>query len=108
MRSWIALATLVLAGWFGSSALESAALAQPAKTARPVADDLGLFSAEAKTKANAVIERIKQQHHKDLVIETTHAPKKPAGLDDKDQAAVGRFFDDWAAKRFKDQQINGG
>lgn len=103
MRTWIALATLMLTGWFGSGA----ALAQPAKTARSVADDVGLFSAEAEAKANSVIARIKQQHQKDLVIETTQAPKRPAGLDVNDKAATNRFFDEWAATRFKNQQING-
>jgi uncharacterized protein len=100
MRSWIALATLFFTGWLTGGA----ALAQPAQTSRSVADDLGLFSAEAKAKANAVIGRIRQQHKKDLVIETTQGPKKPAGLDEKNKAA---FFDDWAAARFKNQQING-
>lgn len=103
MRSWITLATLMLIGWFGAGA----ALAQPAKTARTVQDDLGLFSVEAKAKANAVMARIKQQHKKDFVVETTHAPKRPSGFDKTDKAAVGRFFDEWAATRFKNQQIDG-
>ena len=73
MRMWIPFAALFLAGWFGGGA----AVAQPAKTARTVQDDLGLFSAEAKTKANAEIARIKQTHHKDLFIESAHPPKRP-------------------------------
>ena len=103
MRSWIAIATLMLTCWFTGSA----ALAQPAQTSRSVADDLGLFSAEAEAKANAVIGRVKQQHKKDLVIETAHAPKRPAGLNENDKAAVGRFFDDWAVARFENQKVNG-
>ena len=60
MRTWFPLAALFLAGWFGGGA----ALAQPAKTARTVQDDLGLFSADTKAKANAEIARIKKDHHK--------------------------------------------
>ena len=103
MRSWITLAALFLAGWFGGGA----ALAQPSKTPRTVQDDLGMFSADAKTKANAEIARIKQTHHKDLMVETAHAPAPPKGLDVDDKAAVNKFIDKWADDKFKNEQIDG-
>ncbi len=103
MRTWLAIAAVYLAGFVGGHPL----LAQAGKTARTVQDDLGLFSAEAKAKANAEIARIKQSFHKDLVIETTSPPNKPAGLDENDKAAMKRFFDRWAAERFKNEQIDG-
>ncbi len=103
MRTWFPLAALFLAGWFGGGV----ALAQPAKTARTVQDDLGLFSAEAKAKANAEIARIKKDHHKDLMVETAHPPKQPKDLDFNDNPAVDRFIDSWAKDKFKNEQING-
>src|SRR5438128_8139445 len=103
MRSWITLAALIVAGWLGSAAVQ----AQPAKTARTVEDDLGMFSAEAKTKANAEIARIKQAYHKDLMVETAPPPKQPKDLDFNDTAAVDRFIDGWAKEKFKNEQIDG-
>src|SRR5215475_7384710 len=103
MRNWFPLAALFLAGWFDGGV----ALAQPAKSARTVQDDLGMFSAEAKTKANAEIARIKQLHHKDLVIETAHPPKRPASVNKDDPAAINKFFDQWAVEKFKNEGING-
>jgi len=102
MRSWITLAALFVAGWLGGAAVQ----AQSAK-ARTVEDDLGMFSAEAKTKANAEIARIKQTYHKDLMIETTPPPKQPKDLDLNDTAAVDKFIDGWAKEKFKNEQIDG-
>jgi uncharacterized protein len=103
MRTWLPLAALFLTGWFGGGV----ALAQPSKTARTVQDDLGLFSAEAKSKANAEIARIKREFHKDLMIETTPPPKQPKDLDVNDTAAVDKFIDTWVKEKFKNEQIDG-
>jgi uncharacterized protein len=103
MRNWISVTALFLAGWFSATA----ALAQPAKPARTVQDDLGMFSTEAKAKANAEIARIKQAHHKDLMIEAVVAPNPPKGLDVNDKAAVNRYIDQWADTKFKNEQIDG-
>src|SRR5262245_17285567 len=103
MRTWLPLAALFLTGWFGGGV----ALAQPSKTARTVQDDVGMFSADAEAKANAEIARIKKAHHKDLFIETSHAPTRPDSIDKNDKAAINKFFDHWAAEKFKNAQING-
>lgn len=103
MRKCFPLAALILAGWFGGGV----ALGQPPTVARSVQDDLGLFSAEAKAKANGEIARILQTHKKDLFIETTHPPKQPKSLDFNDTAAVDKFIDGWARKKFENEKVNG-
>src|SRR5439155_27000747 len=45
--------------------------------------------------------------HEDLVIETTPPPAQPKSLDFSDTAAVDRFIDEWAASKFKNEQVNG-
>lgn len=103
MRSWITLAALIVAGWLGGAAVQ----AQSAKAARTVQDDVGMFSAKAKTEANAEIARIKQAYKKDLMIEAAQAPTRPDDVDKDDKAAVNKFFDKWVAEKFKNEQING-
>jgi uncharacterized membrane protein YgcG len=97
-RWWIAWG-LVLAG--GLTA------AQPAGPPRKVQDDAGLFSAQAKERANEQIAEIRRRFGKDLTIETVASVDRPKALDTKDREAVARFFDEWAAQRFQNQRVNG-
>jgi uncharacterized protein len=101
MRWYLMLGALLLGLLTGSGA--SAQTRSP----RTVRDDLGMFSAAAKSRANAEIARIQQAYRIELAIETTHPPKQPADLDLKDQAAVAKFFEVWAKERFESERVNG-
>jgi uncharacterized membrane protein YgcG len=96
---WLAVA---LIGWL--------TLAGPAAALTPeVKDEAGFFKPETVRKANETIKRIKQQHKKDLVIETfAHIP------DGKEKEAVGadakareQFFRDWAVQRARESGVDG-
>lgn len=99
---WLSIGILCLtAPW--------SALAQTKATTapRPVNDALGFFSPLAEEQANRTIADIKKTFHKDLFVETMKAPPRPKDLDVKDKAAVDRFFDRYAEKRFADARVDG-
>src|SRR5262245_56175233 len=100
MLSLITLAALFVSGWLAVASVQ-AQLAQ----ARTVEHDLGICSAEDKTKANAQISSIKQTYHKILIIETTPTPKQPKDLDLNETTAVDKSIDGWAKEKFKNEQI---
>ena len=85
--------SLVLLGVFVLSLFACGPLAAQAGKPRTVQDEAGLFSKEAKEKADALIARIKSQFKKDLYIETVKTIPIPEGVK-KDDAV-----DAWAAKR---------
>jgi uncharacterized membrane protein YgcG len=97
-RCWTAWGLLLAGGL---------AAAQPAGAPRKVQDDAGLFSAQAREKANEQIAEIRRRFGKDLAVETVASVARPRTLDTKDREAVARFFDEWAARQFQDQRVNG-
>lgn len=74
---------------------------------RTVIDDISFFSASAKDQANRVIADVKREFNKDVVVEATHAPARPKDVNKDDKAAVDRFFDQWAQKRYSELAIRG-
>src|SRR5690242_5121656 len=98
----------VLGGLFLSLALTGPSQAQKnAAPASTVSDEAHLFSADAESRANAIIARIKSQHKKDLLIETRETVKRPDNVDPKNPEAVKKFFDKWAIDQFKNHRIDG-
>jgi hypothetical protein len=78
-----------------------------ARAADPqVRDDAGFFDAATIEKANAVIRQIKQDHGKDLSVETFGSI--PPGLSAQyDPQRKDEFFDRWAAQRAADLKLDG-
>jgi hypothetical protein len=74
---------------------------------RPVKDDIGFFSPQAEEQANKKVAELKKEFNKDLFIEAMKAPPHPKDLNFNDKAAVDRFFDQFAEKRFADLNENG-
>ena len=74
-----------------------------------VHDDAKFFTADAVSKADAIIKDIKERHGKDLLIETFSTA--PAGREeeakDADAAAKNRFFNEWAVQRARAEHVNG-
>jgi uncharacterized membrane protein YgcG len=71
-----------------------------------VKDDGGFFKPEIIRKANKGIKAIKNQHKKDLVIETYRsipAERK----DDFEKLGKNRFFEEWARERGRALEANG-
>src|SRR5262245_27911627 len=71
-----------------------------------VEDNAGFFSADAVSKANAIIAQTNRDSGKDLYIETQ--PSIPAEMKARynpDQR--GQFFASWADERGKAMQVNG-
>jgi len=71
-----------------------------------VHDNAGIFGADAVHKADEGVRQIRDQHHRDLLVETY------AQLPDEQRAALDRegkqrFFAGWAADRAKSNGING-
>jgi hypothetical protein len=75
--------------------------------ARTVLDDASFFSKDAREQANTRIARIRSQFDKDLLIESVDTVVLPKEIDEKDTAAVNRFFDARAAQRFKAFAVDG-
>jgi uncharacterized membrane protein YgcG len=79
----------------------------PASAATPeVKDAAGFFSADAVQKANALVQAIKKQSGKDVVIETFPSvpAERAADVKGMDRAARNRFFEDWAKQRMREAQ----
>jgi uncharacterized membrane protein YgcG len=72
-----------------------------------VTDDARFFSNDAKAKANADIARMRSRFKKELVVETVVSVTLPAEIKADDKAAVNRFFDQWAEKRFAQEKVDG-
>src|ERR1700682_2859527 len=93
-----ALVPTLLLGWLAAVApVAATAVNEPALT---VQDNAGMFSPEAKEKANREIEQIKKRTGKDLLVETWSEP--PAAfekINKDDKEAVRHFFSDWAIER---------
>ncbi|MFO0965044.1 MAG: TPM domain-containing protein [Gemmataceae bacterium] len=68
--------------------------------ARAVRDHVDIFSAEAKTKANATVAKIRTLFKTDLIVETLKAPK--FDVDATDPAAVHKAYMTWLQKHAKD------
>jgi hypothetical protein len=83
----------LLAALMGLLLLQSAT-AQKQKV-RPVSDELKLFSEKAIDEANAIIARIKETHHKDLVIET------------KEKGVPAKEAEKWANERYDTLGLDG-
>ena len=88
----------------GVSALAAVLFASPVPAwalTPAVHDDAGFFSADAVTKADAIIKDIKERHHKDLLIETFPTP--PADKEEEAKGDDGKanpsFFAAWALQR---------
>jgi hypothetical protein len=98
---WVLVPALL--GWL---AVATPVLAQQTRS-EYVNDEAGLFSKEAKVKANADLARLRSQFKKELVVDTVMTVKRPANVDKDDNVAVDRFFDDLAQKRFGQERVNG-
>ena len=99
LRRWILPMGLVLAGWLVATGLATADNKnKETQPPREVDDTNGkLFSASAKTRANAIIADLKRNHNKDFYVETfATAPDEYRGKADQ-----------WAADRFKRLQVSG-
>jgi uncharacterized protein len=72
-----------------------------------VSDELNMFSKDARDRAAREIADIKRVHKKDLLIETREAPKLPASINPKDDDAVNRYLNNWAAQQFRNHKTNG-
>jgi uncharacterized membrane protein YgcG len=71
-----------------------------------VRDDASFFSPAAVRDASAVIDRIRDDHKRDVLVETI--PEVPQDLrDDLQQKGKAKFFADWAAARAKEHGISG-
>jgi hypothetical protein len=84
--------------------------AVPAVAMTPrVKDDGSFFTAAAVEKANQVIRTIKDEYHKDLVIETVKTvPKERADkVEHMDRSEREHFFEEWARERAREEDING-
>ena len=99
-----ALLPVVLAWSTGAGS----ALAQKAGPPRTVQDDAGMFSTQAKEKANRDVAEIKTRFRKDLLIETrATAPKLPETIDSKNAKAIDEFYDKWAKQLFDNDAVDG-
>src|SRR3954471_12745086 len=94
------LACLLALGW-------SAGTAQLAKA--DVRDGAGIFKPATVSKANEIISRIQEKHHKNMVVETFASA--PAGSEQKakskDEKERNEFFRDWAIRRAESVGVNG-
>jgi len=84
------------------------ASAQNRAPAREVQDEAGFFSPAAVQKANAVIAEIHRAYKKDVLIETfVSAPADAKSLDLSNKNVEREYFQKWAARRFKSDQVDG-
>src|SRR5262245_18177079 len=74
-----------------------------------VRDEAHFFSDHAVAQANEIIKEIKQQHKKDLLIETIHqVPEdKRDEANSSDAKVKGHFFANWAIQRARAEGVNG-
>jgi hypothetical protein len=93
------LALSLLAGCLLAGGLPAAQKDTPA---RPVEDAANLFSAEARSRANALLADIKRDTRKELYVETFSTP--PEAYKDRKPAD---YADQWAADLFKQRQVDG-
>jgi uncharacterized membrane protein YgcG len=93
------LAVSLLAGCLLVGAVPAAQKGAPA---RPVEDAANLFSAEARSRANAILADIKRDTRKELYVETFSTP--PEAYRDKKPAD---FASQWAADLFRQRQVDG-
>src|SRR5437016_8860069 len=71
-----------------------------------VRDDAGFFSPQTVEQANAIIKQIKDDHGKDVMIETFAAI--PADLQAQyDPDRKDQFFENWLTSRAKELGVNG-
>ena len=78
-----------------------------ARAAQPRVDDkAGFFSPETVSKVNGIVQQIKQQSGRDLVVETY--PSIPDELQDRfRQEGKSAFFPQWLGEQAKAQGVNG-
>ena len=84
--------------------------ATPAVALTPqVKDEAKFFSAEAVQKADRLIREIKDRHGKDLLIETfpTVPDDRAEKVKHMDRSERGRFFEEWARERARQEGVNG-
>jgi len=105
---WL-VALLSAGGWLVGRVSPVAALptTQPADaSANGVRDEAKLFQPDAIRQAEDVIRQIKQDHKRDLLIETypkiAGAPEGPG-----EEQARNRFYTDWIIKRGQALQVRG-
>src|SRR5882762_3517295 len=98
---WLAAAVLFLGPTVSSWADDPEDVEVIIAPVRAVRDGEGLFSADAKAKANAVIAELRTRHGTDLVVETRKAPALPKSVDAKDATAVNKFYLGWLAGEAK-------
>src|SRR5688572_8855575 len=80
--------------------------ALPSTVDAQVRDDGGFFSAEAVSRANQTIDRIKREHNKGLVIETY--PNIPPNLRDEFQRMnKDQFYGSWVDARARALGLDG-
>jgi uncharacterized membrane protein YgcG len=74
-----------------------------------VRDEAHFFSADAVAQANEIIREIKQQHKKDLLIETVRRvpENKKDEANSSDAKVKGHFFANWAVERARMEGVNG-
>jgi uncharacterized membrane protein YgcG len=94
--------TLLLAAGLLGAGVASAALLLVSE----VKDEGGFFKPEAISKANKLIRDIKNQHKKDLVIETYKGVSEKR-KDDLEKLGKARFFEEWARNRARALEVNG-
>jgi len=75
--------------------------------ARAVRDNVGVFSPEARAKANSDIAEVRIRYKTDLVMETLKAPELP-GVDRTDEKAVRAAYEKWLNKHAKEMLGNEG
>ncbi|NBO93660.1 MAG: TPM domain-containing protein, partial [Planctomycetia bacterium] len=71
--------------------------------ASSIDDNAGMFSKDAVAKANAKVAQMKRDYGRDVVVET-FAEAKDA---EKANADKGRYFSDWAKKRYEERKTQG-
>jgi uncharacterized membrane protein YgcG len=104
MRSQIGIRTLAgiaLLGLLGSAGRAHALTAE-------VRDEAGFFTSETVAQANQIIKELKQRYRKDVLVETVHVPEgQRQEASSPDAHVKGRFFADWAARRAREEGVNG-
>src|SRR4051812_5969625 len=86
---------LLLVGWLVAGATPASAQKVPDGPPRTVHDDADFFSESAVKQANKDIARIKERHHKDVLIETVK------------QGPKDENYDAWARERARERGVDG-
>jgi len=95
------LAGIALLGLLGSAGRAHALTAE-------VRDAAGFFTPTTVVQANQIIKEVKQRYRKDMLVETLHVPEGQRQEASSEGAHVkGRFFADWAARRAREEGVNG-